>query len=118
MATALERELERLYGLPLGEFTAARNDLAKRLRADGKTDDAEQVKALKKPSVAVWLANQLVHHDEVDVQRLLKAGETLTRTQAQVAGGRSSDEFLEARREEHRALEQLARVARSLAAQQ
>ena len=118
MPAALERELERLYRLPLPEFTAARNDLAKRLRAEGKTEQADQVKALKKPSVAVWLANQLAHQDEVDVQRLLKAGATLTRTPARVAGGRSSDSFLEARREEQRALERLARVARSLAAQQ
>src|SRR4051794_9170030 len=120
MPAALERELDRLYRLPLGEFTAARNDLAKQLRDEGQTDQAEQVKALKKPSVAVWLANQLAHEDEVDVKRLLKAGEALTNSQAQLAGGRSSDAFLEARREEQRALERLAREAEAhkLVAQQ
>jgi hypothetical protein len=118
MPAALERELDRLYRLPLGEFTAARNDLAKQLRDEGQTDQAEQVKALKKPSVAVWLANQLAHEDEVDIKRLLKAGEALTNSQAQLAGGRSSDDFLEARREEQRALERLAREAHELVAQQ
>ena len=115
MAAALERELDALYQLPLDRFTAARNELAKRLRADGETEAAEQVKALRKPTAAVWLVNRLAREDELDIQRLLKAGESMTRTQAKVARGQSPEGFLEARREEQRALERLARAARKLA---
>ena len=64
MAAALERELDALYQLPLDQFTSARDDLAKRLRADGQAEQAEQVKALRKPPVAVWLVNRLVRNDE------------------------------------------------------
>ena len=46
-------EVDELYGLPLDEFTAARNALAKRLRADGERERADEVKALAKPSVPV-----------------------------------------------------------------
>ena len=115
MATALERELDALYQLPLDRFTAARNELAKRLRADGQAEAARQVKALRKPTAAVWLVNRLARENELDVQRLLKAGESMTKTQAKVARGQSPEGFLEARREEQRALERLARAGRELA---
>ena len=54
-----EDEVDELYGLPLDEFTAARNALAKKLRADGERERADEVQALAKPSVAVWTVNQL-----------------------------------------------------------
>jgi hypothetical protein len=115
MAAALERELDALYQLPLDQFTSARNGLAKRLRADGQAEQAEQVKGLRKPTVAVWLVNRLVREDELDVQRLIKAGESLAKTQAKVAQGQSPQAFLDARRDEQRALERLARAAHRLA---
>ena len=51
--------IESLYHGPLEEFTSARNELAKSLRADGDAKGADQVKALAKPSRAAWLVNQL-----------------------------------------------------------
>jgi hypothetical protein len=115
MAAALERELDALYQLPLDQFTAARDELAKRLRTDGQPEQAEQVKALKKPTVAVWLVNRLVREDELDVQRLLRAGESLAKTQSKVVQGQSPESFLDARQEEQRALERLTRAAQRLA---
>src|SRR5689334_19630400 len=113
--TDYDGELDRLYGLLLDEFTAARNELAKRLRAEGETERAETVKGLRKPSAAVWLVNQLARERQLDVQRLLKAGESLTESQAKAASG-SSESFSEARRDEQRALAQLAKAAHELAA--
>jgi hypothetical protein len=115
MVTPLEREVDALYQLPLDHFTAARDELAKRLRADGQTGEAREVKALQKPTVAVWLVNRLVREDELDVQRLIKAGESLTEAHLKAAEAHSSERFLEARREEQRALERLARAAHQLA---
>ena len=103
---SLEEELDRLYALPLNEFTAARDELAKRLRADGERDLADEVKGLRKPTVAVWLVNQLAHEREMDVKRLLKAGEALGKAQASAKG------FAEARSDEQHALERLASAAR------
>lgn len=115
MAAALERELDTLYQLPLDQFTAGRDELARRLRTEGRPEDAKRVKALRKPTAAVWLVNRLAREDELDVQRLLKAGETMTKTQAKVAQGQSPEAFLDARREEQLALERLSRAARKLA---
>jgi len=107
-----EAELDRLYGLPLGEFTSARDELAKTLRAQGDADRAREVKKLRKPTVAVWLVNHLAHERQLDVQRLLKAGDALTKSQA--AAGKP-ETFSEARRDERHALAQLAKAARELA---
>src|SRR5207253_699169 len=45
-------EVDDLYGLALDEFVPRRDALAKRLRADGRREEAAEVGALRKPSVA------------------------------------------------------------------
>jgi hypothetical protein len=109
-----EGDLDRLYQLPLGEFISARDELAKRLRAEGEGEKAQEIKSVRKPTAAVWLVNQLARERQLDMQRLLKAGQSLTKSQAEAAAGKSSLTFSEARRDEHRALEQLARAAREI----
>jgi hypothetical protein len=111
VADELGEELDRLYELPPGEFTAARDEAAKRLRSDGRRELADEVKRLRKPTLPVWLANRLARERELDVKRLLKAGEALAASQAAAA----AEEFAEARREEQHALERLAAAARELA---
>lgn len=108
----MERELDRLYQVPLGEFTAARDELAKRLRDEGEREQADEVKKLRKPTAAVWLVNRLSSERELDVQRLAKAGEALGKAQA---GGLSSEDFAAARDEEQRSLERLHQAAGELA---
>jgi len=107
-------ELDRLYELPPGEFTAARDEAAKRLRTEGRRELADEVKRLRKRTLPVWLANRLARERELDVKRLLKAGEALAASQA--AG--SAEDFAEARGEEQHALERLAAAARELAARE
>jgi hypothetical protein len=112
--TDFEDDLDRLYQLPLNEFTSARDDLTKRLQAEGENERAQEIKKLRKPTAAIWLVNQLAHERPLDVQRLLKAGESLTKSQAKAAAGKSS-QFPEARRDEHSALEHLAKAAHEIA---
>jgi hypothetical protein len=69
----LQAELDRLYSLPLDEFTAARNEIAK--NADG--DDAKAIRALKKPSVGAWAINQLARKHSDDVRELLAVRDEL-----------------------------------------
>lgn len=74
----LDDELRRLYTLPLGEFTAERNALAKRLQKSGNAGDkqaADEVKSLAKPSVSAWVVNQLFAREEARMRGLLTAGE-------------------------------------------
>src|SRR5512133_3711747 len=114
----LEHETDRLYGLPLNEFVPARDELAKRRRDQGKRELADDGTGLRKPPVAAWVANRLARECELDVQRLLNAGEALTTAQAEAASGDSPEAFAEARRDEQRALERLAAEARETIARE
>jgi hypothetical protein len=68
-------EADELYGLPDDEFTSARDALAKRLRGEKRRDDADAVKALRRPSVAAGAINRAVR--EHGAGELLAAGEAL-----------------------------------------
>jgi hypothetical protein len=78
----LSGEIDRLYALPLEEFTPERDELAKRLRKDGDREAADTVKALKKPSVAAWAVNQVRRDRPEDVRSLLDVTEELHRVYA------------------------------------
>jgi len=70
---ALSDDIDALYGLPLDEFTRARNDLARRLRGERKPEEAAVVAALRKPTAAAWVVNQLVRERPDEVRALLTA---------------------------------------------
>ena len=77
-----EAQIDALYGLPLEEFTPARNQLAQELRrARRRVSCAEQVKRLRKPSVAAWTLNQLRRRHPELVDGLLEAGLRLREAQ-------------------------------------
>src|SRR4051794_20255768 len=79
-----------LYGLPLEEFTAARNALAKQLGRQGDKAAAEEVKRLAKPSRTAWALNQLARRHPDDVEQLLAAGERLREAQQRALAGDAS----------------------------
>jgi hypothetical protein len=109
-----EREVDRLYGLPLEEFTAERNALAKRLRADGEREAADEVAALAKPTVPAWLANQLARTNEVQVRALLREGERLRDAQRTVLTGGGADVLRDAQQAEREVVAWLTAQARKL----
>jgi hypothetical protein len=87
----LNAAIAELYRLPRDEFTGARNDLVKRLRGDGKRAEAEQVKALAKPTASAWIVNQLGRQAGADLKKLLSAGDRMrkarTATELREASG-------------------------------
>jgi DNA repair exonuclease SbcCD ATPase subunit len=66
-----------LYGLAPDDFTAARNEAARAATNGGDTRTAEAIKALRKPTLASWLANQLVRANPDGVHQLTELGEQL-----------------------------------------
>jgi hypothetical protein len=66
-------------------FVAARDALVKELRAQGRDADAAAVKAVRKPTVAVWALNQLAVRDADGVRSLLDAGAELRAAQQAAA---------------------------------
>ena len=74
-----------LLALPPERFTEARNAAAKQLRADGRTADADAVKRLPRPPLALWALNRLGREGSPLVGAFLAAAEELR--QAYRTGG-------------------------------
>jgi hypothetical protein len=108
-----DERIARLYGLPLEEFTSARNALAAELRAEGDPESAA-VKALRKPSAAAWAVNRLVRAEPDLVEALLGAGGELRQAHRQAASGKGALQLRAAAEAERAAVETL--VARAPAA--
>jgi len=97
-------EADKLYGLPLEDFVAQRDALAKRLRADGRRAEADEVKALRKPPAVVWAVNQLMRTQRKAARALVDAADRA----AKHPGDR------DALRAHHDALDQLATAGAGL----
>jgi len=80
----LESAARELYALPPGEFTAARNAMAKAAKQDGDQDLAAQLKALPKPSASAWLVNMLALHRPDAVDSVVRLGRELGEAQEQL----------------------------------
>jgi hypothetical protein len=106
-------DIDGLFSLPLSEFTAARNALAARLKKSGKSDEADRVKALAKPSVSAWTANQLYWKHRDAFERLLATGQGFRDAQRSQLAGKAGSmrEQADARRE---ALSELMHLADAL----
>jgi hypothetical protein len=108
-------ETDDLYGLALDEFVPARDALAKRLRADGRREEADEVAALRKPSVAAWAANQAVRTQPKAARELWDAGDVLRRAHAAIVGGKGDGGTLrEATARQRAALRPLVEAASCL----
>ena len=111
----VEEEVDRLYDLPLDEFTAARNELGRRLKREGDAEAAEQVGSLTKPTVAAWAVNQLARHEPEAVRSLLNVAARLRSAQERsLKGERVADELRAAQSEERDVIRDLAHRAGEL----
>ena len=72
-ANELETALLAVYRGPLEGFVSRRDALVKQLRAAKRREDADRVKALRKPSRTAWILDSVVHEDPSVVEQLLRA---------------------------------------------
>ncbi len=91
MAKQAADEVDKLFQIPLAEFTGARNSLATELKKEGDTEAAERVKTLAKPSISAWVANQVYWRDRKAFDRLIAAGDQFKKAQAAQLAGKSAD---------------------------
>jgi hypothetical protein len=87
MKAKLDAQIDELYKLPLDGFTKARNMLAKTLSGTDKKDIA----SLVKPSVAMWVVNQLYWQDRSTYTALVDASEKLRAAHRAALSGRTTD---------------------------
>ena len=107
----VEAAAAELYGLPLDEFTAARNERVKQARAVGDGGAAVAIGKLAKPNKVAWLANQLVREDADEIRALLELGESMRQATASLA----AEQLRQASRQQHQIIYALVQQARSLA---
>jgi len=79
-------DVAALYRMAPGEFTAARNALAKQMGAAGS-----DVRALEKPQAAAWAVNQLYWQRRPAYDALIKAAGAMRQAHAQMLSGRKAD---------------------------
>ena len=79
--TNLDAEIDALFGLPLAEFTPARNALVARLKKAGRAIDVERVKSLAKPPAPAWAVNQLYWQNPKAIDRLIDVTERVRKVQ-------------------------------------
>jgi hypothetical protein len=100
--------VDALYTLPLGEFTSARNALVAQLKKAGRQGEANEAKALAKPSVSAWVVNQLYRRHRGLFDQLIEAGDRVRRAQGAQLTADSAREAVNARREALAALTAIA----------
>ena len=82
----LDDAIDRLYQLPLDQFTAARNALAREAGAK-----APAIKRLEKPSAAAWAVNQLFWRERPIYDELIEASQQLRAAYRDQLAGKSPD---------------------------
>ena len=107
-------EAERLYGLPLDDFTGERDAAARDLRKSGDREAAQVVGKLRKPTVAAWAVNQLARRHGDEMGALLEAGEELREAHEQLLAGKRGDAVGQAAAAERAAVGKLVQRARRL----
>lgn len=74
----------RLYAEAPADFVATRTALVTSAKADGDKEAATAIAALRKPSVAAWLLNQLVHRAAPVIESLTELGAQLRQATARL----------------------------------
>src|SRR6185436_4403812 len=81
---AADDKIDALFRIPLDEFTAARNELAK------QTGDAS-IKKLEKPNLAAWAVNQLYWRQRKLYDDVIKTSGQVRTAYKQMLAGKSAD---------------------------
>jgi hypothetical protein len=109
--------LARLYGLPLDQFTSARDQLADELRDQGDRGAATTVKKLRRPTVSAWAVNQLVRIHRTEVLELLSVGEEVRAAQRAALSGGGAETIRELTARRRRVVDRLLDLTENLLAQ-
>jgi DNA repair exonuclease SbcCD ATPase subunit len=110
---AVVDEADRLYGLPLEQFTAERDAAAKALRKAGDRDAAAVLAKLPKPTPAAWAANQVARTEPDVLDEFLSAGAALREAQEAALAG-DAGALREATRAQRAAVEAFMTTAQPL----
>jgi hypothetical protein len=107
----LDEALDRLYAVPLEEFTPMRNELAKELQ---DPEASKVIKGLKKPNLAAWALNQLARKHSAELDELFGATDRVRQAQRRVLSGGKASGLREASDERNKVVSKLTKLAGNL----
>ncbi len=87
-AITIAEVADELYSLSPAEFTGARDERARQVRAAGQRDLSAEIKKLARPTASAWLVNQLARQAPDELARLFDVGQALQEAQRTLAGER------------------------------
>jgi DNA repair exonuclease SbcCD ATPase subunit len=105
----LDARLDELFASEPQEFTSTRDALVRDLKAIDRADDAAEVKALRKPTVAVAAVNRVARERSDQVAELVALGADLSALQSDARADR--DELRDLTRQRRTLLQQLTERA-------
>jgi len=108
-------EVAGLYALEPGRFIAARNALAKQMKADGDKDGAAAVAKLGRPTIVAWALNQSARQDPQRVAELVEAAGRVAGAQADLMAGGDAAALRSATAAQRTAAGEVAHTAVTLA---
>ncbi len=106
-----EPDVDRLYALPLDEFTQSRDELAARMRTAGDATESARVKAMRKPTAPAWTVNQLARRYPKQIEVFIAASDQLRRAQQGLLEGAPAGDLWEATLAEREAVGELIKAA-------
>lgn len=109
-----EEAADAVYAAPAADFIATRNELAKQLKADGDALASTRLKALRKPTVAAWIANLVARRLPDELDDLLALGDEFREATADLDGER----LRELTPKRHQLLDKLSKEAARLAGEE
>ncbi len=118
MPVDVDKELNHLYGVSPEDFVDERRRIERALREEDRRGEADDVKALAKPTTPAWVVNMRAREKNGDVARLLGAGARLRTAQRAAVAGKGTSKFDEAREAEAETRRGLTNAAASLLEEQ
>jgi hypothetical protein len=103
----VDDELDSLYWVEPGAFTAQRTKLAAAAKQRGDAAAVERISAARKPTTAAWIVNRLALRHKDAKRRLADLGDRLRAAHAAMDGDRIRD----LSDEQHKLVNELARAA-------
>jgi hypothetical protein len=106
----MQNDVDELADVPPEEFVAARDELAKKLKAEGNDDEAAKVKKLRKPTVTQWVTDQVRRHHAGEVDALRAASSDVARAQEAAVTQGDRDALRDATAKRRKALDGVGRA--------
>lgn len=110
-------DADELADVPPEEFVAARDELARRLKASGERARAAEVKKLRRPTVPQWAAVQVRRRHGEALEALGEALRAVARAQEAAITGGQRQALREAAAERRDALERVGRAVEEVLAE-